>query len=357
MEFLMSKNMKKFYATLLTIVFAFSVYVPFSATAQTGTLGTESPKLVATFTDSTGDVCDGNDLSAGEYNVQLVLSGMSNVSLFQVTANTTDDVTINTVSTVADTNSQFSVAAIENEDNSFVAIILSDNDDTTAVDPSGEAMITLNVTVNTAGDFADYFVVSDDVDLTFIEADYGDGYEKCYVVNSNTSDDIHYANLGVDMSPALTSGTFDVTGQITIAQDINGATGTFGIVGITVSVDGTDVSAVTDENGYYTLSGLEEGTYTLTIAGPTTIDRTVQLVVSADKSVDGTITVDYVPVVICDYNHDGSINPTDVSLFSGYISGYNVYGDLNADKQVNPTDISLFSGFIGETIEYTAVEL
>lgn len=358
MEFFVSKTMKKFYATLLTIVFVFSVSVPFCANAQPGTLGTESPNITATFTNSTGDVCDGNQLSAGEYNVQLVLSGMSYVSLFQITANTTADIVINSVTTVADNNAEFSVGGFQNEDNKLVVVLLSENEDTTAVSPSGETMITLNVTVNTPGDFADYFVVSDDFDLTYIEADFNDGYEPSYVVNTNTADDIHYPNISVDMSPVPTADTFDVTGQITIAEDINGASGTYGIVGITVSVDGTDISAVTDENGYYTLPGLAEGTYTLSISGSTTIDRTATLTVSADKATNGIINIVAVPIVICDYNKDGTVNSTDVGAFvDHYSEGTYVYADFNVDKTVNSTDIGPFLTFNGMVIQYNSVAL
>lgn len=140
-----------------------------------------------------------------------------------------------------------------------------------------------------------------------------------------------------------------VTGKIVIAADETGAATNFGIVGIDVMVDG-EVVATSAADGTFTAE-VPAGTTELVLDGVSAIARTVTL--KGDANVSDVV----IPVVICDYNHDKAINPTDVSLFSGYLSEYNVYADLNADSQVNPTDISLFSGFIGKTVVYTDLAL
>lgn len=351
----MTKFSKKCLATLLTVILISIFIFPAQAFAQTGTLGTETPTITAAFTDAAGEAVDGNSLGTGDYTVSIKLSGMKTVSVFQLTASYTDDMTINSVATIADNNPSFSVGAIVNEDNSFVAIIASENDDTSAIS-DGEVMLTMTVTINTAGDFADYFTVSSDPDLTFTEADYGDGFESCYVLVGNEETGEHFPYITADMSPVLTEETYSVTGQITIAADINGAEGALGIGGITVSVDvnGETISAVTDENGYYTLTGIPEGTYTMVISGSTTIDREVTLVVSDDKSVAA------VPIVIADYNRDTYIDNTDKYLFTKVYSGqeaYNINYDYNGDGYVDNTDKYLFSKFYGQEIVYTSVTL
>lgn len=349
----MKNSLKKFYATLLMVILIMVFSAPFTAFAESGTLGTESPVLSAVFKDG-DDVVDGNELVAGNYTVDIILSGMKAVSVFQITANVSN-MTINEVSTIADSDNSFSCGAIVNENNSFVAILASENDSTSAIE-NGTAMATLDVTVE-SGDFADMFAVSTDPDLTFVEADYGDGYDDAYVCTVNT--DKQYAQMTFDMSPELTASTFSVTGQVMIADDETGAESAFGIGGITVSIDDTTISAVTDENGYYTLTGLAEGEYTMSIVGETTIDRKVTLIVTPEKADEkGEITLNKVGIVICDYNKDKEVNATDIAEFSDIYSGnYSIYADFNADKEVNATDIALFSSFIGANVNYENVTL
>lgn len=361
----MKKISKNFLATLLVILFTFCSFNPLSVSAQQGTMGTETPSIKASFVNSTGDVVDGNALTAGTYTVSIKLYGMQSVSIFNFIAYYTDDIVITEATTAAANNTQFVDGAVTNEKtedgrNKLVTVFASDNEDTTAIS-NGETMVTLTVTVvaDNVVDFADCFTVNSDPQCTFIEADYGDGFESAYVLVGNEGSDIIFPVITVDMSPDLTAVEYSVTGKITIADSIDGSTGSFGLVGITVSVDGTEISATTDENGYYTLTNVPEGTYTLSISGSTTIDRTATLTVSADKADDtATITVADVPIVMCDYNKDGAVNATDINMFSEYlVSDYFAYADFNVDKAVNATDVNLFMIFNGQNIQYVDVAL
>lgn len=346
----MKNSLKKFYATLLMVILIMVFSAPFTAFAEAGTLGSENPVLSATFKDGDDVVVDGNELEAGSYTVDITLSGMKAVSIFQITANISN-ITINSVKTIADVDSSFSCGAIVNENNSFVAILASENDGTSAI-ADGAAMVTLNVTVNTAGDFANMFALSTDPDLTFVEADYGDGYDDAYVTTENTS--AKYALMTYDMSPDLAPTTFSVSGQITNAVDPTGEATTFATKNVTVSIDGTDISAVTDENGYYTLSGLAEGTYTMSITGQTTIDRKVTLVVDGDK------TVDAVGVIICDYNKDGFVTTADAGYFISYLDAtadYFTYADINNDGFVLTSDAGFIVNLFTQAVDYSDVTL
>jgi hypothetical protein len=353
----MSKTFKKFYATLLTVILIFTISVPVVVFALTNSLGSENPSLTATFADADGTVYDGNNLEAGSYTVNINLSGMQAVSIFQLTASYTDDIAINSVSTIADNDSSFSCGAIVNEDNSLVVILASENDENSVI-ADRTAMVTMDVTVNTAGDFEDYFVVNTDEDLTFIEANYSEGFDDAYVCSENS--DSQYANLTYDMSPDLSTTTYNVTGQVTIAEDLEGTKGSSGIIGITASVDvnGVAVTATTDEDGYYTLTGLPEGIYTVTFSGDTTIDRTATLTVSAEKATDGVITVSAVPICICDYVKNGVVDLYDFIKFKQSISGeYNVYCDLVVNNEINFYDSIMFKKFFNSTVDYVDVEL
>lgn len=349
----MKNSLKRFCAALLTLIFASICCVPFFAFAQTGTLGTEAPYVYATFKDGDDIVADGNELEAGRYTVDIHLKGMKSVSIFQITA-VTNNITINSVSTIADVDNTFSCGAIVNENDSFVAVLATENDDTSVI-TDGAVMVTLDVTVSVAGDFANMFVISTDPDLTFVEADYGDGVEDAYVCTENEG--MTYALMTYDMSPVLAPTTFSVNGSITVAESIDGTLGSVGIGGITVSVDGTDISAVTANDGSYTLSGLEKGTYTLSISGQTTIDRKITLVVDGDKSVEA------VPVVICDYSRDTYVDNTDLLVFNNSYGSdkeselYNLYCDFNQDGFVDNTDALLFNTFYNSSIQYEEVIL
>lgn len=365
----MKNSLKKFYATLLTVILILACSVPFFAMAKTGTLGTESPKLTATFLDANGEEAYGDNLEAGEYTVSIMLSGMQTVSVFELSASySTSLLSINSVSTIADVDSSFSCGAATAESGKFVTILASKNKGaTSSVNFDGTEMVKLNVTVLSAGDFADMFVVKTDPDLTFVEADYGDGYSDAYVCEINTS--YRYNKLSYDMSPEHKEPepvkNFDVVGQVLVATDLVGTDYAVfengcGVPNVTVTVEGTEISVVTDEMGYYTLPQLEEGEYTLTIGidGDTIVDRTVTLIVSAaDADEENTITVDAVPVVICDYNDDTTFNGTDIGVFVEGLTEYDILYDLNCDGLINGTDIGLFTSYLGQTVEYAELTI
>ncbi|MGN0527517.1 MAG: dockerin type I domain-containing protein [Eubacterium sp.] len=331
---------------------------PFTAGAVTGALGTERPALTARFSDSNGSKVDGNTLTTGTYTVDIVLSGMANISMFQMTANYSStyisSLTVNSVYS-DDASTATESCGVLNEDGKLVFGFISTNDDCSPVNSKGTVLATLSVTIAEACDFADAFVVSDDPECTLAGADFGDGTDSAYTLAA----DAEYP-MTCDMSPILPSDSYDVSGTIMIATDVTGTDVTGGIGGITVSVTVNEetISATTSEDGTYILAGLPEGEYTMSISGPTTIDRDVTLNVSADKATDGVISVDSVGIIVCDYNKDGYINGTDAAVFSGYLSGdYYVYADLNVDSSVNGTDAAAFAGVVNQTISYSNVTL
>ena len=196
--------------------------------------------------------------------------------------------------------------------------------------------------------------MSDDPECTLAAADFGDGTDSAYTLAANAE-----YPMTCDMSPELLNDVYSVTGTVNIANDLTGTSVLRGIVGITVSVtaNGETISTTTSDNGEYTLEGLPAGEYTMSISGPTTIDRDVTLVVSADKAVNNVITVDAVGIVICDYNKDGNINNFDKITFNTAYTEYNVYCDFNSDGNVNNFDKTTFNIFYNNTVNYSSVTL
>ncbi|MBR1761999.1 MAG: hypothetical protein IJ731_01360 [Eubacterium sp.] len=343
------KKITKLFITALSFILIISL-MPFSVLAEDG-MGSESPVIRAVFRNEDGETAEGDFLTAGNYTVDLTLSGMAAVSAFEITADYIG-IDINSVSTIADNNDGFKCGGIKNEDNSFVVILASTGENNTPIS-DGEAMVTMQVTVNADGDFADFFVVNEDPELTFVQSSYEYGFQAAYVCNSNEATSIYYPTLSYDMSPDLSVKTITVTGTVTVSQDREGSSGLVGIGGIKVCLDGEEI-AETASDGSFT-AAVPKGTTELTVTGNTIIDRTVTL--SGESDVENV----NIPVVMCDYAQDGVVNYRDAASFVGYLdegADYYVYADMNGDGDVNFRDAAVFVDFIADdAVVYDSLSL
>lgn len=332
---------------------------PLSASAEEGTLGTETPALSFVFTDSRSKNADGNRLAPGKYDVDIVLSGMQTISVIELTASYDTSVLTSVAITgiYADTHDDMYPGVQKVENGALSVFQVAENETASTIDQNGTVMVSLAVTVASSCDFEDVFAFSTDPNYTFIEASYADGYDDCYVLDTSIEAPYKTYPMTVDYSPYYIVTEFDVSGMITVAEDIEGTASTAFLAGITVQVAGTDIAVVTDDNGLYTLPDLEAGEYNLIISGPTTIDRNVKLIVDGMYADYDQITVDSVGVVIADYNKDGRINSTDAMLFCDGAYVYNIYSDYNSDGIVDETDAAAFKTFFKQTINYTPTTL
>lgn len=346
---------KKLIAVSFCILLTVAQYIPICSYAATGTMGNETPAITFEFADSNGSAADGNSLAAGNYSVDVVLAGMASVSMFQMTASY--DVNVITVNSVTLNGTGFDPAGPVIDGGNVAFGVYSTNADTTVIDNAGTVMVTLSVTVASPCDFESVFTPSTNPDFTFAQADYNDGFDMSYVLGITEASGDYYP-MTCDVSPIMAPSSFDISGTVNIATSLDGDTTTGGIVGITVSItDGTNTySAVTAADGTFTVSAVPVGTYSVTIFGSTTIDRTATLTISADKATDGVISVGEVGVVICDYNHDAFINVTDYATFNAAFSNaYNVCCDFNNDTYVNATDYAVFASFYDQSVQYNSV--
>lgn len=353
-------------AGFLALVIAMTIFIglPIVSNAETGTLGTESPEIYCTFSQD-GELVDGNELTAGTYDVSFVISGVKNLAVVQITA-TYDDSMVTVASapsySISDDEAfPFHTIGYKNENSTIITGFISGNDDCTAISSDGQVLTTISMTFASDCDAADYITVDQDPNHTFVQVDLNDSTSDQYaLVDSYPGYSGNLYPMSCDVTPVITA-EYTVNGQVLIATDTTGTNTTAGIIGITVTVekDGLIIAqAVTDENGFYTLPDIPVGEYTITFSGSTTVDRAGTLTVSSDKAVDSVVTLDSVGIVICDYNKDGAFNAIDVAVFSGSFSGeYNVYCDLNADKGVNAIDAAVFSGIFGKTVAYDDLTL
>lgn len=353
-------------AGFLALVIAMTIFIglPIVSNAETGTLGTESPEIYCTFSQD-GELVDGNELTAGTYDVSFLISGVKNLAVVQITA-TYDDSMVTVASapsySISDDEAfPFHTIGYKNENSTIITGFISGNDDCTAISSDGQVLTTISMTFASDCDAADYITADQDPNHTFVQVDLNDSTSDQYaLVDSYPGYSGNLYPMSCDVTPVITA-EYTVNGQVLIATDTTGTNTTAGIIGITVTVekDGLIIAqAVTDENGYYTLPDIPVGEYTITFSGSTTVDRAGTLTVSSDKAVDSVVTLDSVGIVICDYNKDGAFNAIDVAVFSGSFSGeYNVYCDLNADKGVNAIDAAVFSGIFGKTVAYDDLTL
>lgn len=355
----MQKYAKRDYSIFFAVLLAVTALVlflclPLSAKAAAGTLGTESPYIYCTYTDADGNAADGNNLTAGTYDVTFNIRDMASAAVIQVTAYYDDSVTVDSseVSRLSDADTNFSSMGYLASDGNIVFGYVSNADNTSALNSEGTPLFTLKMTFALDCDAADCITISSNTNMTFALADYGDGYSDEYaLVDDDDNYDGNLYLMTADVSPEM---GYDISGQIKISTDLTGTDTTVGIVGINVSVlkDGTAIAeTVTDENGNYTLASVPAGEYTMLISGESTVDRKVTLIVSESK------TVDSVGIVICDYNKDLKFNSNDTIVFSTALSEYYVYADMNGDAKINTNDSVVYMKFLNNTITYADVIL
>jgi len=175
----------------MAAAFAASLAVPMTATAAAGTLGEEDPFLYCEFFDESNNAADGNALTAGDYQVNIVLSGMESLSVMQFTADyATENSPVSIASVSTDCLEEvptLSLGGVKNENGSLVAAYASTEEAATDVESDGTVLATLEASVSSSEpvDFQNYFTFNADPDLTFAEADYGDGVEDAYVLNTS----------------------------------------------------------------------------------------------------------------------------------------------------------------------------
>jgi hypothetical protein len=357
----MKKTLKKFVAAFLAAVLAAGLAVQMTATAAPGTLGTEEPFLFCEFIDQNGDAADGNTLTAGDYQVNIVLSGMADVSVMQFTADYATEnspVSIAAVSTdCLEEVPTLSLGGVKNENGTLVAAYASTEEAASAVDSAGTVLATLDVTVSSSEpvDFRDYFRFNADPDLTFAEADYGDGIEDAYVLDTSVPTAYSTYLMTADESPEneLEPDTITVSGKILIASDAQGESGSFGLRGVKVYAYDNENNVIAETVSNASGDAATWGDYSLEVPVGTTAfmvgDYAPDTIANRPFTIagDADVTGANVPVVMCDYNDDGFVNTTDTSQYGAALRGeYYIYADFNNDGNVNTTDTSQYGSFL-----------
>ena len=356
------KNPVKFFAALfITLVFSVSLF-GVNAYAAENTLGFEEPYLYCEFFDENNQQVDGNALTSGDYTVNVMLEGMESLSVFQYTVwyDTSVVTDISTEVVITDTYSDLSLGGTKTTDlgngiSRFVLALASTDDACTALDQGGAVTVSsMTVTVDCGEnviDFIDYFDFVTDPDLTFIEADYGDGIEDAYVLDTTVSTTYETYLMTADVTPPFGAATITVSGRISIAGDSTGSATEYGLRGVKVYAYDNNDNVIAETVSNSSGEASTWGEYSLEVPVGTTQfmvgDYNSDTIINRPFTIagDADVTDADVAVIMCDYNDDGVVNSMDKAEFNGYYKGgYYTYADFNDDNSVNSMDKAEFNG-------------
>lgn len=335
--------------SLISAIFVF-ICLPQITNAATNTLGSEEPYVYFTYENAeTGEVADGNQLSAGAYNVSIHLSGMANSSIVQVTGTYDTDlasVASTPASVLSDTVTDMESMGYILENGNIVFGFVSTNNDCSAL---GDDVVIAEFQVTFAQDCDAETVISVSVspNLTFAQADYGDGYDDEY---SLTAEDVNYTGtlylMTCDVTPAF---GYDVTGSLVVMTDNTGSTNNVPVYGeYTINVysdaERTDliksVKSVQNENANsFVIEGLTNGTYFATITGTYAMTRDDITIVVNGNDIAGPA----IPVIACNFDGNTAISPLDaVPIYAAQsLTNENAYLNLDGNNAISPLDAAI----------------
>lgn len=327
--------------SVICAVFVF-ICLPQTTSAATGTLGSEEPYVYFTYKDVENDVqTDGNELTAGTYDVSVHLSGMVNGSVLQVSATYDTEmasVAATPTSILSDTVTDMESMGYVLGDGNIVFGFVSTNDAFSAL---GEDVVIAEFQMTFAQDCDAETVisVSESPDYTFAQADYGDGYDDEYSLTLDSEKDVNYQGtlyiMTCDVTPAF---GYDVSASLVIMTDSNGSTNNVPVYGeytidVYSDIERTDlirsVKSVKSENANsFVIEGLTNGTYYATVSGEFAMPRNITIVVNGTDIIGPDI-----PMVVCNFDGDNVVTANDALTVYGEASlgvndaRYNLDGD------------------------------
>lgn len=344
------------------------ISIPFVSYAQTGTLGTASPEVYCTY-EKDGEQFDGDNLPAGTYDVSFVLSGLTDTSVFQITATyDTEQVTVaeQPSALLSDgETSQFDSIGYKLSDGNIVFGFISTNADCSAVNEDGQVIATVSMTfaADCDPDADNLIVVSENPNHTFAQSDYGDGFKDEYAivdegVSSVDGYDGTLHSMKCDVTP---SSGHSVTANLVVMTDVKGSNKGTAVYG-TYTIDlydqaktkliGTYTSQFKTENNKnvneFRIDKLPKGTYCATISSEYAIPRDVII-----KMGDADIAAVDIPIASCDFNGSGDITGADaIMVYKNAAGAQSLYCDLNGSGDVTGADAIVVYACAAAPIDY-----
>ncbi len=325
------------------------ISIPLVSYAQTGTLGTETPKIYCTY-EKDGVKVDGNNLSAGTYDVSFVLADVRALSVIELTA-TYDEEQITVESspvTVISDNAESKLDSMGQvlTDGNIVFGFVSENDDCSVFTEDEIVLATVKMTFASDCDAKSYLNVSNNPNLTFAQVDYGDGYNDSYALLSNQEAPSYNGELFKMTCDETPVNMYKVNGSLVVMTNNTGSTDNIPVVGtynIKVYSDSERTNLVKETNSVYSaernsfnIRGLSNGTYYLSISSEYAITRNdISVVIN-----DADITADPIPIIACNFDGNSVIAAADaVPIYSASeLNEENAYLNLDGNSVISPAD-------------------
>ncbi len=353
-------------ASVLTCALFISCISAGAAEEYTSSIGTQKPVITAEYRDASGNVADGNALSAGTYEMVLRVDDLASISQMQFTASYDANVLSfsNGILPLA-TDSSLSLNAVhlESANGSFVFAYNSGNyDSCSALPDNGAELVKISLTVlgsavDTAIDINSALTLDTNPNRTFIEVDYRDAtvsglsrVYKCYALS--TADDFtgEVFPMECDLSPEISNG-YSVSAYIGALTSPNEKYGSYPVTGAQVSIEvgGETLFAETDESGKFIFNNVPAGSYTATVSYKYGFTRTFTIEV-ADSNVESSTMVG---IVACDWSKDAVINTNDKLSYLSLVSvkaGSDKYDfgiDIDRNGVINTNDKIIYLSFVG----------
>lgn len=353
--------MKKSVAFSLTVLFTF-IFVLFSfsgvASAQEMTEENKELSLTAVYFDEQGKRADGNILAAGNYRMELLLSGFAQISEMEFTASYDNSIIVNSNTVVCDIAAASSdiSSLCKIDDSSIIICLVSLNDDCSLVDSDGAVIFSADITVSSSVplDMETVITENENPNYTFVEKDYGE-IDKTSVPFAYNC--YGFANgKAADYSGTVTDMLFDMSPELPLAFPVKGkvvamlnssspddVTGAPALSGVDIIINDA-VVATTDSDGVFEIPSLENGTHDAVLHYVNGFDRKIVIIVN-DASIDYTDKP--ITMVPCDYDNNGYVNYADtLEYFLSVDLKDTVKGDFNADGYVNYQDTLIYFTFV-----------
>lgn len=353
-------------ASVLTCALFISCISAGAAEEYTSSIGTQKPVITAEYRDASGNVADGNALSAGTYEMVLRVDDLASISQMQFTASYDANVlsfSNGILPLATDSSLNLNAVHLESANGSFVFAYNSGNYDSCSVLPdNGAELVKISLTVlgsavDTTIDINSALTLDTNPNRTFIEVDYRDAtvsglsrVYKCYALS--TADDFtgEVFPMECDLSPEISNG-YSLSAYIGALVSPNEKYGSYPVTGAQVSIEvgGETLFAETDETGKFTFLNVPSGSYTATVSYKYGFTRTFTVKVE-NANVESAILVG---IVACNWDGNTMINAKDKSKYLSTLglrasdAGYDVGVDIDRNGTINAKDKQIYLAFVG----------
>lgn len=353
-------------ASVLTCALFISCISAGAAEEYTSSIGTQKPVITAEYRDASGNVADGNALSAGTYEMVLRVDDLASISQMQFTASYDANVlsfSNGVLPLATDSSLNLNAVHLESANGSFVFAYNSGNyDSCSALPDNGAELVKISLTVlgsavDTAIDINSALTIDTNPNRTFIEVDYRDAtvsglsrVYKCYALS--TADDFtgEVFPMECDLSPEISNG-YSVSAYIGALTSPNEKYGSYPVTGAQVSIEvgGETLFAETDETGKFTFLNVPSGSYTATVSYKYGFTRTFTVKVE-NANVESAILVG---IVACNWDGNTMINAKDKSKYLSTLglrasdAEYDVGVDIDRNGTINAKDKQIYLAFVG----------